>query len=119
MGFNGRPGRQKRQRNREMFDLWAGSGLTFREIGTRYGLSANRARVIVVNQMKRDRMEAEERKAGQDGAGEEKRGRAGETGQGGEGEDGHGRDGQDGAGQDGDGQDGTGQEGRNDVQGTD
>lgn len=90
MGFNGRPGRQKRQRNREMFDLWAGSGLTFREIGTRYGLSANRARVIVVNQMKRDRMEAEERKAGQDGAG-----------------------------QDGDGQDGTGQEGRNDVQGTD
>ena len=90
MGFNGRPGRQKRQRNREMFDLWAGSGLTFREIGTRYGLSANRARVIVVNQMKRDRMEAEERKAGQDGAG-----------------------------QDGNGQDGTGKEGQDNVQGTD
>ena len=49
----GKP-RGKPERNREIYQLWMSSGMTYREIGRRYGVCPERIRQIVVRVRRTD-----------------------------------------------------------------
>lgn len=50
-------GIRKEKRNRQMMELWRNTGMTYREIGEKFGISTTSAWNVVQRELKREKKE--------------------------------------------------------------
>lgn len=52
-----RPKAQKKKRNRKMLEMWRASQLSYKDIGSRFGVTGERARQIIKKELTLEKLE--------------------------------------------------------------